>query len=222
LQPTVIHEFLSQGWLLAVWLTLTGLCLAVLITDLRRNNAHLPSLMKFVWFLTVANSGPLGLAVYFFAGRKEIPEDSLARRSFRSVAHCYSGCGIGEILGIVIAVGLLSLGNTWASIITFSLAYTFGFGLTLGPMVQAGAPVAQALKDTAISETASIVVMEATAIGLGLWLGGQARMGEPLFWMSLYVSLSAGLFAAYPVNILLIRWGVKSGMMDPRETHHVH
>lgn len=217
MHPTAIHEFLSQGWLLALWLILTALCLAVLFADLVRNNAHLPSLMKFVWVLTVANSGPLGLAVYFYAGRKEIPRDTLPRRSFRSVAHCYSGCGIGEILGVIIAVGMFALGNIWASIITFSLAYLFGFVLTLGPMLQAGAPIGQAVKDTFLSETASIAVMEATAIGIGLWLGGQAHMNEPLFWTSLYVSLSAGLLAAYPVNVLLIHWGIKSGMGSPRK-----
>lgn len=213
-----LQDILAEPALLAVWAGLVVVSLAVVLADLKRNNAHLPSLMKFVWILTVANSGPFGLAVYFFAGRKEIPEDTLARRSFRSVAHCYSGCGIGEVLGILLAVGFLALPTAQAAIITFTLAYLFGFLLTLGPMLQEGAALAVALKDTFVSETASIVVMEATAISLDLWLGGQAGMGDPLFWMSLYLSLSAGLFAAYPVNVLLIRWGIKSGMMDPRQT----
>ena len=42
-------------------------------------------------------------------------------------------------------------------------------------------------------------------------------MGDAIFWSSLIVSLTAGLVAAYPVNVLLIRFGVKEGMMDPRE-----
>lgn len=41
-------------------------------------------------------------------------------------------------------------------------------------------------------------------------------MGEPRFWASLVVSLSVGLFAAYPVNLLLIRFGIKEGMHDPK------
>jgi hypothetical protein len=36
------------------------------------------------------------------------------------------------------------------------------------------------------------------------------------------VSLTCGLVAAYPVNLILIRMGVKQGMMDPRDTHHAH
>jgi hypothetical protein len=42
-------------------------------------------------------------------------------------------------------------------------------------------------------------------------------MSDPIFWSSLVVSLTAGLAAAYPVNVLLIRFGVKEGMHSPRE-----
>lgn len=64
--------------------------------------------------------------------------------------------------------------------------------------------------------------MEVTAIGVSLLLGRTAGIGDPLFWSSLVVSLSCGLIAAYPVNVALIRYGVKEGMMDPRKTHHDH
>jgi len=59
--------------------------------------------------------------------------------------------------------------------------------------------------------------MELVAIGVDLWLAGNATIGEPLFWSSLVVSLTAGLVAAYPVNVLLIALGVKEGMHSPRE-----
>ena len=47
-------------------------------------------------------------------------------------------------------------------------------------------------------------------------------MGDVIFWSSIIVSLSCGLFAAYPVNLLLLKFGVKEGMMDPRMTDHGH
>ena len=59
--------------------------------------------------------------------------------------------------------------------------------------------------------------MEIVAIGTDLWLAGEATLGDPLFWAALAFSLSMGLLAAYPVNFLLIRRGVKEGMMDPTE-----
>lgn len=205
----------SQAFLLA-WAPLAVVSLAVLVRDLARRNPEIGGLMRWVWLLTVAYSGPLGLAGYFYSGRKQIPRDDLWRRAFRSVAHCYSGCGLGEIVGILVTVGLLGLSTGWVAGVTFACAYAMGFVLTAGPLMQGGMALGRALRDAFYSETASIVVMEAVAIGADLWLAGSARMGEALFWSSLVASLSAGLAAAYPVNVLLIRWGVKAGMHSPK------
>lgn len=67
--------------------------------------------------------------------------------------------------------------------------------------------------------------MESVAITTDLYLGGQSTMGDALFWSSLYVSLTLGLFAAWPANLLLIRYGLKGGMGDPRneeQSAHCH
>ena len=162
-------------------------------------------------------SGPLGLCGYYYSGRKQIARDSLWRRGFRSVAHCYSGCGAGEIVGVIITVGLLSLGNWWVAGVTFALAYVAGYALTVGPLMEEGVGLKDAMRDAFYSETASITVMEIVAIGTDLWLSQGATMGQALFWSSLVFSLSMGLIAAYPVNVLLIRLGVKEGMHSPRE-----
>jgi hypothetical protein len=90
--------------------------------------------------------------------------------------------------------------------------------MTLGPLLQAGAPLKQALLDTFYSDTATIAVMEFTAIALDLWLAASARPGDTLFWTSLLLSLTAGLIVAYPVNVLLVHLGVKGGMANPRDT----
>lgn len=208
---------LDNPYVLFGWVLLALLCVAVVARDLYRHNQALPGLMKGVWLLTVLYSGPLGLWVYWHTGRTQIRRDSVWRRGFRSVAHCYSGCGAGEVVGVFIAVGLLALGNLYVAAITFSLAYVFGYAMTLGPLLQEGVPMKTALKDTVIAETASIGVMEITAISIDIWLAGDATMAEPRFWSSLIVSLTAGLLVAYPVNVALIHWGVKEGMMDPRE-----
>lgn len=214
-----IRQFLSNPLVLGLWLSVVVACVGWVMRDLRKNNQHLPSLMQWVWILTVAYSGPFGVAVYYYSGRAQIAHDSFARRGFRSVAHCYSGCGAGEITGLLIAVGLLSLGTGWVVAITFSLAYVAGFAMTVGPLMQGGMDFKRAFNDALWAETASITVMEIVAIGTDLWLAGDATMGEPLFWMSLSVSLSCGLIAAYPVNLLLIHYGVKEGMHSPKMSH---
>ncbi|SDG07376.1 protein of unknown function [Limimonas halophila] len=205
------------GWLLlAGWIAVVAASLAALMRDLARNNPEIHGLMKVVWVLTVAYSGPLGLAIYHYAGRKQIQRDDIWRRAFRSVSHCYSGCGLGEIVGLLVAVGLLGLSTVWTAGLTFACAYIMGFALTMGPLIQGGERVATAFVDTVTSETASIAVMETVAIGVDLTLAGGAGLAEPLFWGSLIVSLTVGLAAAYPVNVVLIRLGVKEGMHDPR------
>lgn len=213
----LLRETLTRWSFLLTWILLVVAALTVLGRDLRVHNRAIGGLMKWVWIFTVAYSGPLGLAIYYYSGRRQITRDSLWRRAFRSVAHCYSGCGAGEIAGVFIAAGLLSLGNWGVAVITFALAYVAGFALTVGPLMQEGVGLRQALWDAFYSETASITVMELVAIGVDLWLAGNATIGEPLFWSSLVVSLTAGLVAAYPVNVLLIALGVKEGMHSPRE-----
>ena len=213
-----LTSILSSQWFIVAWAALMIPSQVVLIRDLRTKNAHLMSLMKLVWVLTVLYSGPLGLLIYWTCGRKEIPDDGLGRRAFRSVAHCYSGCGLGEVVGLVIAVGLLQMQTTGIALTTFGFAYVAGFALTVGPLVQDGTPIGTALWDAVLAETPSITVMEVTAIGVDLALSGSAGMGHPLFWSSMIVSLTLGLLAAYPVNVALIHFGVKEGMMDPRHT----
>lgn len=208
----ILRTILGTPAFLIIWGIFVLISSAVLLYDLKHYNSQMVGLMKWVWILSVLYSGPLGMAIYYYSGRRQIPRDSLWRRGFRSTAHCYSGCGAGEIIGITIAAGLLALGNLWTAFITFLFAYAAGFALTVGPLMQQGVVLSQALKDAAYTESASIVVMEAVAIGVDLFLAQDAGLTDILFWSSLIFSLSMGFIAAYPVNVALIRMGVKEGM----------
>ncbi|WP_435334931.1 DUF4396 domain-containing protein [Haloarchaeobius sp. TZWWS8] len=212
-----IQQFITNPAVMTAWVLLVLTSLAVLVYDLRTNNTELPSLMQFVWSLTVLYSGPLGLGLYYYAGRTQISHDSLWRKAGRSVAHCYSGCGMGEIVGVTIAAGLLALHTVGVAFVTFTFAYIAGFALTVGPLMQEGVGFREAVMDAFWSETPSITVMEVVAIGTDIWLAGEAKMHEPLFWAALVVSLTIGLLAAYPVNVFLIMRGVKEGMGNPAE-----
>jgi len=181
---------------LGAWALAVAVSLGALIDDLRRHNPEIMSLMRLVWVLTVPYSGPIGLAVYVWSGRKQIPTDDLWRRGARSTSHCYAGCELGEIVGLTLAVGLLALAPLWTALLTFALAYAFGFGLTVGPLVQEGIGLRQALIDAFWSESESLTVMDIVAIGVDLWLAGSATMGDVRFWASLSISLTAGFVAA--------------------------
>lgn len=210
-------EILSGSSFLIAWLVISLACVGLVIRDLLRANPEMGRLMKTVWVLTVIYSGPVGLLIYWKTGRKQIARDTIWRRGWRSTAHCYSGCGMGEIAGLILAVGILSLGPWPTALITFAFAFTFGLVLTIGPLISDGVALGTATKDALFSETASIVMMEAVAIGVDIWLSGGAGLGDVLFWSSMLVSLTLGLFAAWPVNVALVAAGVKAGMHDPRE-----
>lgn len=143
---------------------------------------------------------------------------ALHRRGLRSTAHCYSGCGLGEVLGVTLATLYFGGTNLAIAFGSFGFAYVFGFGLTVGPLVQEGVALKEALYDAVTSETASITVMEMAAVGLDLYLirGITDGLSDPLFWVALFVSLSFGFIVAYPVNLLLLHHGVKEGMMNPQ------
>ncbi|EJN59356.1 DUF4396 domain-containing protein [Halogranum rubrum] len=212
----VLKPILSDPTVLAAWAAVVLVSTGVLWWDLRKNNEAIPSLMKAVWTLVVLYSGPFGLAVYWYSGRSQIAHDSMWRRGFRSTAHCYSGCGAGEVVGFTLLAGLLALESTLVVTAgTFGFAYLFGYGLTIGPLMQEGVEFGEATMDALYSETPSITVMEITAIGTDLLLAGDAGIAEPLFWGALVFSLSMGFLAAFPVNTALVAFGVKEGMKNP-------
>lgn len=212
----VMRPILSDPVVMGSWAGLVIVSVGVLWWDVRNRNRALPSLMKLVWSLVILYSGPFGLVVYWYAGRTQIPRDSLWRRGCRSTAHCYSGCGAGEILGFVTLAGVLALDSILiVTGGTFALAYLFGYALTVGPLLQEGVGVREAILDALYSETPSITIMEITAIGSDLFIAGQAHMGEVLFWGALVFSLSVGYLAAYPINVVLVYIGVKEGMQNP-------
>lgn len=213
----VLVPILSNPVVLVIWAVIIITSLGVLWWDIRERNQALPSMMKLVWTLTVLYSGVFGLAIYWYSGRSQISRDSFWRRGFRSDSHCYSGCGLGEIVGLTLAQGILALSTLWVVLITFGFAYLFGYALNIGPLMQDGVSFREATRDAVLSETPSITMMEIAAIGTDLLLAGAAGIGSVLFWMAMAFSLSVGFIAAFPVNAALISLGVKEGMSNPQD-----
>lgn len=100
---------------------------------------------------------------------------------------------------------------------TFALAYAFGSALTVGPLVQEGVGLGEAMLDALYSGTPSITLTEVAAIGTDLLIAGRAHVGDLLFWGALVFSLSVGFVVAFPVDAALVYFGVKEGMKNPAE-----
>jgi Domain of unknown function (DUF4396) len=148
-------------------------------------------------------------------------EHDLAGRWSTAVSatlHCLTGCAIGEILGMVIATAL-AFGNTASIAISVALAFVFGYGLTMRPLL-AAVGARRAIRLAFASDTLSIATMEIVDNAFILAVPGAlaAGLADGLFWWSLLVSLAIAFAVTVPVNRWLIGRG--RGHAVVHEYHH--
>jgi Domain of unknown function (DUF4396) len=133
---------------------------------------------------------------------------SLNRTAFSATVHCLTGCAIGEILGMVLSTwwGWSNTGNV---VLSVSLAFVFGYSLTMLPLLRAGLTPRRSLALAFASDTLSIATMELLDTLIILIVPGamNAELGDALFWGSLAVALFVAFWAAFPVNRALIARG---------------
>ncbi len=94
-------------------------------------------------------------------------------------------------------------------VVAVLLAFAFGYGLTLWPLVSSGMALRAALGLAFVADTVSITVMEVVDNGVMLAIPGamDAHLDNALFWISLAISLAIAWVAAFPVN----RWLISRG-----------
>jgi hypothetical protein len=146
---------------------------------------------------------------------------SLNRTAFSATLHCLTGCAIGEVLGIVIGTVL-----GWSTVATIALAivlaFFFGYGLTMLPLLRSGMALGAALPLAFASDTLSITVMEIVDNLIIVVIPGamDAGLGSLLFWGSLAFALAVAFVAAYPVNRYLISRGKGHAVVHKHHGHH--
>ncbi|HZB07574.1 MAG TPA: DUF4396 domain-containing protein [Rubrobacter sp.] len=145
---------------------------------------------------------------------------SLNRTAFSATLHCLTGCAIGEVLGIVIGTAL-----GWSTVATIALAivlaFFFGYGLTMLPLLRSGIALGAALPLAFASDTLSITVMEIVDNFIIVVIPGamDAGLSSLLFWGSLAFALAVAFVAAFPVNRYLISSGKGHAVVHK---HHHH
>jgi hypothetical protein len=145
---------------------------------------------------------------------------SLTRTAVQATLHCLTGCAIGEVLGMVISTAL-GLGSAVSIVVSVALAFLFGYGLTLRPVLNAGIPFRRAAGLALASDTLSITTMEIVDNAFILLVPGAiaAGLSDSLFWWSLLVSLVIAFAAAVPVNRYLIARGKGHAVMHAFHHH---
>jgi hypothetical protein len=111
----------------------------------------------------------------------------------------------------------------WGDLATIALAvvlaFSFGYSLTMVPLLRSGLALATVLPLAFASDTLSITIMEIVDNLIMLLIPGamEAGLGSLLFWGSLAFALAVAFVAAFPVNRYLIARGRGHAVV-----HHYH
>ncbi|MEQ8798047.1 MAG: DUF4396 domain-containing protein [Salinisphaeraceae bacterium] len=138
-------------------------------------------------------------------------DSGLFKSSAHVTLHCLTGCGIGELLGLVI--GTLA---GWGAFATMGLAVVLAFVVGIGlaaftVMRNHGVALAAALSIVWLGEVVSISVMEVAMNGIAYAVGGveAGSLAAPIFWIGFGLALPCGYLAAWPVNYWLLTRNLK-------------
>ncbi len=144
----------------------------------------------------------------------------LNRLALSATLHCLTGCGIGEVLGLVIG-SALGWGTLATIALAVALAFLFGYALAMLPLLRSGLGLAPALKIALAADTVSITVMEIVdnAVMLGIPGAMEAPLSSALFWGPLAGALIVAAIVVFPVNRWLIARGRGHALVHE---HHGH
>ncbi len=190
-------------------------------------------IMQWVWPITCLYAGPLALWFYYKYGRRGSPKWQKTHQgkgeygevvsTSIGVSHCGAGCTLGDIIGatLVFTLGLEIAGLAlWPEyIINFTLAFILGIifqYFAIAPMRGLGFKdgILAALKADALS----LIAFE---IGVFGWMALMQLIFFPVshitpdtaaYWFLMQIAMLLGFVTSYPVNVWLIRRGIKEAM----------
>lgn len=226
--------------LISIFFVSSGIVVALFLAYEVRRNKQLMKIMNPVWILTGLWGHFIALAAYMRLGREKkdpmcndmkmnMPMDdtktmgmAMGKESSRwksvalSTLHCGAGCTLADIIGegftYFIPMGIWS---GW--ILDFVLALIIGiyfqyFAIREMENISSGSALLKAFK-------ADILSLTSWQIGMYSWmwvtyfiLFKDIDKGSWVFWFMMQIAMLFGFFFAYPMNALLIKWGIKKGM----------
>ena len=219
-------------WLTVVaWVSLAaGLASAVAVVyDVYGRGLRQPMrVMEVVWPITALYLGPLGWLAYARLGRpaKQDREEAEWHGFATSAFHCGAGCALGDVIGewVVFAASFTIAGAAlWPGYaVDFALGYLLGIVFqywAIRPMsrLSRGAAIREAIR----ADTLSIVAFEAGMFGwmavVYFLLFPQPHLGpdHAAYWLMMQIAMATGLLTTYPVQIWLVRRGIKQAMGRP-------
>lgn len=228
----------STAFLVVAWLALiVSFASAGWIADdiYRRGHRQQMGVMEAVWPITALYFGVVALVAYRRWGRAQspawvkeqgldhAPELPWAATVATGVAHCGAGCTLGDILAEFVvfftSIQLLGLALPAEYIGDYTLALLLGIAFqyfAIAPM--RGLGVKDGLRAAAKADVLSLTAFE---IGLFGWMALMAfvfyphphlQPSSPVYWFLMQIGMIIGFFTAWPMNVWLIRKGIKEAM----------
>jgi uncharacterized protein DUF4396 len=209
--------------IMLVWLALTAVSVICVAYDTFRDSPEM-TIMKWGWVLVTLYMGPVALALYILSCKEPAPHTHaefikpLWKQSIGSTIHCVAGDATGIIVAAVItaALGL----PMWVDLIV-EYAAGFAFGLFIFQALfmkdMLGGSYRRAFRHSLLPEWLSMNMMMAGMFPtmVVLMMGRDMRAMEPtqlVFWGTMSLAVIAGFVTAYPVNVWMVRVGLKHGM----------
>jgi hypothetical protein len=217
------------------WVSLTAgfICAAIILHDMfMRGYRQKMAVMEWVWPITCLYTGPLGLYFYYRYGRLSSPRWKAEHgtkdygrliSTAIGVSHCGAGCTLGDIIGatLVFILGLEIAGLAlWPEyIVNFSLAFLLGIifqYFSIAPM--RGLGMKEGLTAAVKADTLSLLAFE---IGVFGWMAIMQLVLFPVqhlhpdtaaYWFLMQIAMILGFVTSYPVNVWLIKRGIKEPM----------
>ena len=141
---------------------------------------------------------------------QKVKKENYFGLAFSATLHCLIGCGLGEVLGMVIGTWL-HMSNAATMILAIILGFVLGFAFGMVPLMRAGFPFNRAFKQVLIAEGLSIAVMETFEVLVQVYTPGvmDAHLTDWVFWKGMLLGLIAGFIAAFPVNYIFVKRGIR-------------
>jgi hypothetical protein len=224
--PFIVPVFGPLAWVdvvLLAWFTLTLVSLAYVAWDSFTNNPEMV-VMKWGWLLVTLYMGPIALVLYILSCKEPAPGTHeefikpLWKQSVGSTIHCVAGDATGIIVAAVVTA-LLGLPMWLDLIIEYVAGFAFGLlifqSLFMKDMM--GGSYAKAVRHSFLPEWLSMNMMMAGMFPtmVVLMMTRDMRAMEPtelVFWGAMAAAVTVGFVTAVPINVWLVRIGLKHGM----------
>jgi hypothetical protein len=143
--------------------------------------------------------------------------------AINATLHCLAGCALGEIAGLV-AGTIFGLSNLITILLSIGLAFVFGYTLSTLPLIKAGLTVGTAFTVVLAADTLSILTMELVDNTVMTVVPGAMNAGlvNPVFWLTMPLSLFVAFLVAVPVNKYLLERDKGHALVHKYHYEHHH